>query len=122
MANLATNVRTLRFGLLLLLTSTGMAMPKTVKAAEHCRTPKRGRHRKSQFFASVLECGGAPPLFDFSEVRFSAQPYVHARLLMIESRWLKFLVAFQRHFGFEIFAVATDARDSGELFAGPENH
>ena len=97
-------------------------MPKTVKAAEHCRTPKRGRHRKSQFFASVLECGGAPPLFDFSEVRFSAQPYVHARLLMIELRWLKFLVAFQRHFGFEIFAVATDARDGGDLIAGPENH
>ena len=33
------------------------------KAAEHCRTPKRGRHRERTRGACVLECGGAPPLF-----------------------------------------------------------
>jgi hypothetical protein len=32
------------------------------KAAEHCRTPKRGRHSNRAPGACVLECGGAPPL------------------------------------------------------------
>src|SRR5207244_11319924 len=31
---------------------------------EHCRTPKRGRPYKRRLRACVVECGGAPPLFE----------------------------------------------------------
>jgi hypothetical protein len=34
------------------------------KAAEDCRTPKRGRPCEHTLRACVLECGGAPPLFE----------------------------------------------------------
>ena len=33
-----------------------------MKAAEHCRTPKRGRHSTRVSGACVLECGAAAPL------------------------------------------------------------
>ena len=39
----------------------------TFEAAEHCRTPKRGRHSGRGNFSCVLECGGALPLFDATD-------------------------------------------------------
>src|SRR5438874_11480846 len=35
------------------------------KAAENCRTPKRGRDMERRLDASVLDCGGTPLLLDF---------------------------------------------------------
>ena len=39
-----------------------------MKASEHWRIPKRGRTCKLTLRAGVLECGGAPPLFNSVEL------------------------------------------------------
>ena len=44
------------------------------------------------------------------------------RLAMIRSRCVEFSTAFQRQFRFEVFQVAADARDSGDLPAASKNH
>src|SRR6266480_7515734 len=42
--------------------------------------------------------------------------------VMVNSQCAEFIAPFQRHFGFEIFYVATNARPRGEFFAVTENH
>ena len=44
------------------------------------------------------------------------------RMMLIRLKCAEFLAAFQRHFSFEILAVAADARDSSEFIARAKNH
>jgi len=45
-----------------------------------------------------------------------------AGVMTMKSQHVKFIVAFQRQFGFEAFQVATHARHGRGLASRPENH
>ena len=50
------------------------------KAAQQCRTPKRGRDSNRIFLACVLECGGAPPLFKTHSKRLRTRARVPEKI------------------------------------------
>jgi len=79
------------------------------KAAQHCRTPKRGRDCEHTFLACVLECGGAPPLFMAHSKRLRARARVPEKIRALAPEGLPCSNEFRlRNFREENFRLANE--------------